>query len=64
MCHSGAHCDERHILLECPFLDDVTLQYAPLIAKSSGIMALFVWADDQPLLSKYIIACLDRSEIH
>ena len=60
----GALCDERHVLLECPALGDLRSQYAPLIAESSGIMAKLVWADDQPLVSKYIIACLDRSEVH
>ena len=64
MCRSGALCDERHILLECPALGDLRSQYAPLIAESSGVMAQLVWADDQPLVSKYIIACLDRSEVH
>ena len=55
MSHSGALCDERHVFLECPALDDVRIKFAPLIAESSGIMALLVWADDQPLVSKYII---------
>ena len=63
MCHSGALCDERHILLECPALGDLRSQFAPLVAESSGVMAQLVWADDQPLVSKYIIACLDRSEV-
>ena len=63
MCHSGALCDERHVLLECPALGDLRSQYAPLIAESSGIMAKLVWADDQPLVSKYIIiACLEEEE--
>ena len=48
MSHSGALCDERHVFLECPALDDVRIKFAPLIAESSGIMALLVWADDQP----------------
>ena len=39
-------------------------QYAPLLAESSGVMAQLVWAHDQPLVSKYIITCLDRSEVH
>lgn len=64
MCHSGALCDERHILLECPALGDLRSQYAPLSAESLGIMAQLVWADDQPPVSKYIIACLDTSEVH
>ena len=45
-------------------LGDLRSQYAPLIAEGSGIMAQLVWADDQPLLSEYIIACFDRSEVH
>ena len=53
-----------HALLECPALGDLRSQYAPFISESSGIMARLVWADDQPLVSKYIIACLDRSEVH
>ena len=64
MCHLGALCDERHILLVCAALGDLRSQYAPLIAESSGVMAQLVWADDQPLVSKYTIACLDRSEVH
>ena len=38
MCRSGALCDERHILLECPALGDLRSQYAPLIAESSGVI--------------------------
>ena len=63
-CVTQALCDERHILLECPAVGDLRSQYAPLIAESSGVVAQLVWADDQPLVSKYIIACLDRSEVH
>ena len=62
MCHSGAVCDERHVLMECSALLDLRVAFAPLIAEASGIMARLVWADDQPLVSKYIIACLNRAE--
>ena len=64
MCHSGAICDERHVLMECSALLDLRVTFAPLIAEASGIMARLVWADDQPLVSKYIIACLNRAESH
>ena len=64
MCHSGAICDERHVLMECSALLDLRVAFAPLIAEASGIMARLVWADDQPLVSKYIIACLNRAESH
>ena len=64
MCTSGALCDERHVLLECPALDNLRIEFALLIAESSDIMAQLVGTDDQPLVSKYIIACLDRCEVH
>ena len=57
---SQSGCNGHGTLL----LGDLRSQYAPLIAESSGVMAQLVWADDQPLVSKYIIACLDRSEVH
>ena len=56
-------CDERHVLMECSALADLRVAFAPLIAECSGIMARLVWANDQPLVSKYIIACLDRAEV-
>ena len=66
MCHLGAICDKRHVLQECPALADVRVVFTPFaplivaIAEGSGIMAQQIWADDQPSLSKYIIACLIR----
>ena len=36
----------------------------PTQCVGSGIMARLVWADDKPLVSKYIIACLNRAESH
>ena len=59
LCHAGALGDERHLRLECPALADVLTQYSKLIAHCSGIMARLVWFKDQPLVSRYIIACLD-----
>ena len=45
---------------ECPALADVKGDFPPLLADCSGIMARLVWARDQPMVSRYIIACLDR----
>ena len=64
MCHSGAICDERHVPTECSGLLDLRVAFSPLIAEASGIMARLVWADDQPLVSKHIIACLNQAESH
>ena len=60
LCHTGALGDERHMLLECPALADLRDEFSPLIAECSGGMARLVWARNQPMGSRYIIACLDR----
>ena len=48
--------------MECSALVDLRDAFAPLIAEASGVMAKLVWADDQPLFSSHIIACLNRAE--
>ena len=60
LCHTGTLGDERHMLLECPALADLRDEYSPLVAECSGVMARLVWARNQPMVSRYIIACLDR----
>ena len=59
LCHTGALGDGRHMLLECPALADLRDEYSPLVAECSGVMARLVWARNQPMVSRYIIACLD-----
>ena len=59
LCHTGALCDERHMLLECPALADLRDEYSPLVAECTGVMARLVWARNQPMVSRDIIACLD-----
>ena len=51
--------DERHMLLECPALADLRDEFSPLVAECSGVMARLVWARNQRMVSRYIIACLD-----
>ena len=46
----------RHILLECPALADLKEE----VADCSDVMGRLVWARNQPMSSRYIIACLDR----
>ena len=48
------------MLLECPALADLRDKYSPLVAECSGVMARLVSARNQPMVSRYIIACLDR----
>ena len=60
LCHSGALGDERHMLLECTALADLRDHFSPLIAECLGVMAWLAWARNQSMVSRYIIACLDR----
>ena len=60
LCHTGALGDGKHMLLECPAHADIRDEFAPPIADCSGVMARLVWARNQPMVSRYIIACLDR----
>ena len=59
LCHTGAVDDDRHMLLECSALADLRDEYSPMVAECSGVMARLVWARNQPMVSRYIIACLD-----
>ena len=60
LCHTGALGALGHMLLECPALADLRDEYSPFVAECSGVMARLVWARNQPMVSRYIIACLDR----
>ena len=59
LCHTGALGDERPMLLECPALADLRDKFSPLVAECSGVMARLVWARNQPMVSRYILACLE-----
>ena len=56
------------MLLECPALADLRDEYrtrteSTVLRVSIGcrvLMARLVWARNQPMVSRYIIACLDR----
>ena len=60
LCHTGALGDERHMLLECPALADLRDKFSTLVVECSGVMARLAWAKDQLMVSRYIVACLDR----
>ena len=45
------------MLLESHALADLRDKFAPLVAECSGAMARLVWARNQHMVSKYIIAC-------
>ena len=64
LCNAGALGDERHMLLECPALADLRLQFSSLLLSCSSVMKRLLWAKDQHEVCRYIIACLDRKSSH
>ena len=52
--------NERQMLLGCLALADLRQDFSLPVADCSGAMARLVWAKNQPMVSRYIIACLDR----
>ena len=64
LCNTDALGDERHMLLECPALADLRLQFSSLLLPCAGVMRRLLWAKDQHEVCRYIIACLDRMSSH
>ena len=64
LCNTDALGDERHMLLECPALADLRLQFSSFLLPCSGVMRRLLWAKDQHEVCRYIIACLDRMSSH
>ena len=61
MCQQGALGDEKHLLFECPALQDLRDRYENLFqAPQSDAMILFMWQDDIIGLAPFIDACLER----
>ena len=48
------------MLFECPALADLRDDFSPRVAECSGGLARLVWATNQLMVSRYIIACLER----
>ena len=56
LCSTDALGDERHMLLECPALADLRLQFSSLLLSCSCDMRWLFWAKDQHEVCRYIIA--------
>ena len=61
---TGEVGDERHVLLECPALADLRLEFSSLLLSDSSVMRRLLWAKAQHEVCRYIIACLDRMSSH
>ena len=54
LCNTAALGDERHMLLECPALADLRLQFSSLLLSCSTVMRRLLWAKDQHEVCRYI----------
>ena len=52
------------MLLECPALEGLRLQFSSLLLSCYSVMRRLLWAKDQHEVCIYIIACLDRMLSH
>ena len=64
LCNTGALGDEGRMLLECPALAGLRLQFSSFLLPYSSVMRRLLWAKDQHQVCRYIIACLDRVSSH
>ena len=64
LCNTRALGDERHMLLECPALAGLRLQFSSLLLSCPSVMKRLLWAKDQHEVCKYIITCLGRMSLH
>ena len=60
LCQQGILGDEKHIVFECPALQDLRDRYANLFQAPQGdAMILFVWQDDVVGVARFSDACLE-----
>ena len=64
LCNTDALGEERHMLLECPALADLRLQFSSLLLSCCSVMRRLLWAKDQREVCRDIVACLDRRSSH
>ena len=61
MCQQGVLGDEKHLVFECPALQDLRDRNKNLFEAPQGdAMILFMWQDDIIGVARFIDACLER----
>ena len=61
LCQQGILEDEKHLVYECPALQDLRDGYENLVQAPEGdAMILFMWQDDIIGVARYIDACSER----
>ena len=61
MCQQGVLEDGKHLLVECPALQDLLDRYENLFqAPQNDAMILFMWQDDIIGVARFTDACLER----
>ena len=59
LCTTGALGDERHVIFECPELQDIRAQW-PHLFKGPETMKGFLWQDDLIGVAKFVNMCLRK----
>ena len=61
LCQQGVLGDEKHLVFECPALQDLRDRYENLFQAPRGdAMILFMWQDDIIGVARFMDACLER----
>ena len=59
LCATGVLGDERHVIFECPELQDFRAQFSHLF-QGPETMQAFMWQDDLIGVAKYVNMCLNK----
>ena len=59
LCTTGALGDERHVIYECPELQDVRAQW-PHLFEGPETMKAFLWQDDLIGVARFVNMCLKK----
>ena len=59
LCATGALGDERHVIFECPELQDIRAQWSHLF-QGPETMQAFIWQDDLIGVAKFVNMCLNK----
>ena len=61
LCQQGAFGDEKHLVSECPALQDLRDRFESLFqAHQGGAMILFMWQDDVIGVVQHLYMCIER----
>ena len=57
-CHSGALCDEYHLIFKCPALTFLRVKYRDLVTLGTQTMKTFIWQRQTYLVAGFVTEAL------